>query len=215
MSSREEVLAGLGKAVLDGNKVQAKTFAEKAIAAKIDPYDAIMKGCSEGMKELGEKFSKREVFIPEVLLSAEAMYAAMDVLKPHIKPEEITIGTVVLGVVEGDVHDIGKNLVKIMLEAAGFRVIDLGSDVALRQFVDKVKEEKPEIVGMSSLMTTTIIGIKDALDMFKEEGIRDKVRVLIGGSAVSQKFADVIGADSYGDNAAEAARVAKELVGKA
>jgi corrinoid protein of di/trimethylamine methyltransferase len=210
MSRKEEILRGLAEAVVEGDADKAKRLAEEAIKEGIDAYEAIMEGCAKGMQIVSEKFEKGEMFVPEVLCSADAMYAAMDVLKPHIKIEKGARAKVVIGTVEGDIHDIGKNLVKAMLEAAGAEVIDLGRDVPLRKFVEVAKEVDADIIAMSALMTTTMLGMRTVVEMAKKEGLKSKT--LIGGAPTSPEFARSIGADAHGKDAAEAVRIVKELV---
>lgn len=210
---REEILEGLAKATIEGDAERAKQLAEEALKAGIDPYDAIMKGCAEGMKVVSDLYEKGEMFVPEILLSAEAMYAAIDVLKPHLKVEKVgKTARVVIGVVEGDIHDIGKNLVKIMMEAAGFQILDLGRDVPKSQFVEKAKEFNANVVAMSTLMTTTMGGMKDVIRLLEEAGMRDKVRVIVGGAPLSPEFAKSIGADAYGKDATEAVKIVSSMI---
>jgi corrinoid protein of di/trimethylamine methyltransferase len=211
--STEEILAGLAKAVIDGDTDKAVQLANKVLEARLDPYKAMMDGCGAGMKVVGEKYQNGEMFIPEILLSAEAMYAVMDILGPHIRVEDIPYtGKVVAGVIEGDIHDIGKNLLVMLLKASGFEVVDLGRDVAVKDFVQKAKDEKAEIIAMSTLMTTTAPGMKRVIDILQEEGIRDKVKTIIGGAAVSKEFAKTIGADAYGEEVADGIKIIKDLM---
>ena len=150
--------------------------------------------------------------VPEILVCSDAMYAAMDILKPHVKLESVgTPARVVIGVVEGDIHDIGKNLVKIMLEGAGFEVFDLGRDVPLQNFVAKAEEVNADIIGMSTLMSTTMGGMKGVMDVLEKEGLRSKYKVMIGGGPIWQSYANKIGADAYGNDASEAVRIAKRF----
>lgn len=168
----------------------------------------------DGMNKASELYDAEEYFVTDVLLCSDAMYAGLDVLRPHLpvedKEKSQPIG--VIGVVEGDTHDIGKNLVKIMMETAGFEMHDLGRDVPLDNFVEKAIEVKAQLICMSTLMTTTMGGMSVVIERLKEKGIRDDVVVMIGGSPISQKFAKDIGADAYTANAVEAVRVAKELL---
>ena len=171
-----------------------------------------MEGLAKGMEVVSEKYEQEEYFVPELLICSDAMYAALEILRPHVKLE--TVGTpvkVVIGVVQGDIHDIGKNLVKIMLEGSGFEVYDLGRDVPLQDFVDKAKEVDADIIAMSTLMSTTMGGMKNVIEILEEEGIRDRYKVIIGGGPIWQSFANKIGADAYGDNVSEAIRIARKL----
>ena len=214
MSSREEILKKLAQAVIDGDEEAAREWAQKALEAGVDAYEAIMQGCAEGMKVVSDLYDKGEYYVPEILLSADAMYAAVEVLRPHLKVAEKAErpATVVLGVVEGDIHDIGKNLVKLMLSSAGFNVIDLGRDVPLKKFIEAIKEHKAEVLAMSALMTTTMPGMKKVIEMLQQEGMRDQVRIIIGGAPTSMDYARSIGADMWGKDALEAVSKVKQLV---
>ncbi|NHV61023.1 MAG: cobalamin-binding protein [Candidatus Verstraetearchaeota archaeon] len=212
---KEEIFKNLAKCVVDGDEEGAKRWAEEAIKNNIDAYEAIMKGLAEGMRVVSELYEKGEYYVPEVLLSASAMNVAVEILKPHIKVDKTAKPiTVVLGVVEGDIHDIGKNLVKIMLDSAGFRVIDLGRDVPLQEFVRAVKEHGAEVIGMSALMTTTMPGMKKVIELLVSEGYRDKVKIMIGGAPTTMEYARSIGADSWGKDASEAVGIVRSLTAK-
>lgn len=212
--SKEELYKGLSDAVLNMDEEKVVILANEVIVEKYDAYEAIDKGLADGMERAGRLFEEEEYFIPELLMCSDAMYAGLDVLKPHLKAEEQgKKHKVVIGVVEGDTHDIGKNLVKIMLETSGFEVVDLGRDVPPRVFVEKAKEINAEIIALSTLMTTTMDGMAEVIDILKKENIRDSFKVIIGGGPISQSFADKIGADGYSPNAAEAVRLARKLVG--
>jgi len=162
---------------------------------------------------VGPRFKNGEMFIPEVLQSAASMHAGMDVLKPHLKGKGVTSrGTIVLGTVEGDRHDIGKNLVGMMLEAGGFKVVNMGVDILAEDFVDKAVEQKAQVIGLSALLTTTMPAMKEVIEILKEEGKRDKVKVIVGGAPVTQKFANDIGADGYAPDAATAVELCRKLL---
>jgi methylmalonyl-CoA mutase cobalamin-binding domain/chain len=166
------------------------------------------------MDRAGKLFDEQEYFVPELIVCADAMYAGLDILKPHI-PADSDSGkkaTIVIGVIEGDTHDIGKNLVRIMQETAGFTVVDLGRDVPALTFIDAAIENNADIIAISTLMTTTMTGMADVIELLKQRGIRDNHKVIIGGGPISQGFADKIGADGYAVNAAEAVRLVKRLV---
>ncbi len=173
-----------------------------------------MNGLVKGMSKAGELFDAEEYFVTDVLLCSDAMYAGVDVFKPYLPKEGSgkKVPKAVIGVVEGDTHDIGKNLVKILMDTNGFEMFDLGRDVPLEQFVDKAEEVGADIIAMSTLMTTTMGGMRRVIEILKERGIRDKYTVMVGGSPISQKFADEIGADIYTANAVEAAEAAKRAV---
>ena len=206
---RDKILAALAAAVDAMDEKAAVEVTKAALAAGVDAYEAITGGLSKGMEVVSEKFEKGIYFVPEILLCADAMYAAIDVLRPHLaKENESGRPPVVIGVIEGDVHDIGKNIVKLMLEAAGYPVHDLGNDVAVSAFVGKARELGRGIVAVSTLMSTTMPGMGRLVEGLKDAGLRDSFRVLIGGGPVSGAFAQKIGADAYGTNAMDAVRIA-------
>jgi len=212
MATKEEVLSGLAKAIIDGDTDTAKKWAHECIKSNIDASEALTDGSQAGMIIVGDKYTAGELFLPEILLSAEAMYATMDILKPHLKKKAVVSGTIVIGVIEGDVHDIGKNIVKMMLEASGVNVVDLGRDVPLASFIEKAKETSANVVGMSSLMTTAMFRMRDVVEMMTEQGLRPKIKVLIGGAPTSPEFAESVGADGYAKDASEAVKVFERLV---
>nr|WP_092071851.1 corrinoid protein [Dendrosporobacter quercicolus]NSL49466.1 corrinoid protein [Dendrosporobacter quercicolus DSM 1736]SDM30435.1 methyltransferase cognate corrinoid proteins [Dendrosporobacter quercicolus] len=217
MSQTEELLIKqLSDAVVDMDEEKTVALAREIVERNIDAYLAIDQGLSDGMSRAGQLFEDEEYFIPELLMCSDAMYAGLEILKPHLKIQnkgEKQI--VVIGVVEGDTHDIGKNLVKIMLETSGYNVIDLGRDIPPRRFVDVAQEEKAHIIAMSTLMTTTMDGMAEVIRLLDAEQLRTKFKVMIGGGPISQAFADKIGADAYASNAAEAVRIARKLAGGA
>jgi corrinoid protein of di/trimethylamine methyltransferase len=192
------------------------SLARKAVNEGVDPFEAIQNGFARGMQIVGDKFAKLECFLPEVMLSADAMNAAVEVLKPHLvqRVDRGSQGTIVIGTIQGDVHDLGKSIVKIMLEAAGFTVHDLGNDAPVRQFVEKAQEVGADIIAASALMTTTMAHMPDIDGMLKELGIRDKYYVMLGGAPVIAEWAGEVGADGYGEDAAEAVETAKRLLQK-
>ena len=212
--AREEILKDLADSVLNMDEERAARTAKEAIESGLDPYEAISRGLVIGMNKVGELYENEEYFVPEVLICSDAMYAGLDVLRPYLKKEENgnKVGCVI-GVVQGDTHDIGKNLVKIMLDVAGFEIHDLGRNVPLADFVEKAKETRAGLICLSTLMTTTMDTMATVIEMLKEEGIRDRFKVLVGGGPISQAFADRIGADGYAPNAATAVKVAKALSG--
>jgi len=212
-ANKEELFKKLSDAVVDMNEDEVVILSNEIIAEKVDAYEAIDQGLSAGMEKAGKLFEEEEYFIPELLLCSDAMYAGLDVLKPHIKLDEhAEKHKVVIGVVEGDTHDIGKNLVKIMLETSGFEIFDLGRDISPAQFVAKAKEVGAKIIALATLMTTTMDGMDAVVQLLKDENIRDDYKVIIGGGPISQSFADKIGADGYAINAADAVKLAKRLV---
>lgn len=213
-ASKEELLEKLSDCVLDMEDEEVVDVAQAYIDAEYEAFDGIMGGLVDGMNKASDLYDQEEYFVTDLLLCSDAMYAGLDVLRPYL-PEEKTEEKprAVIGVVEGDTHDIGKNLVKIMMETAGFEMYDLGRDVPLETFVEKAKEVQASLVMMSTLMTTTMMGMPEVIKQLEAEGIRDQVKVMIGGSPISQKFADEIGADGYSANAVEAVKVAKKLLG--
>lgn len=213
MSSKEELLKKLSDGVLEMEEDDVAEAAQEYLDAGYPAFDGIMEGLVDGMNRASQLYEEEEYFVTDVLLCSDAMYAGLDILRPYL-PEVANDDKItgVIGVVEGDTHDIGKNLVKIMLETAGFNMIDLGRDVPLQQFVDTAKEQNADFVCMSTLMTTTMGGMETVIHLLEEAGIRNKVKVMIGGGPISQKFADKIGADGYSQNAVEAVKLAKRLL---
>jgi len=207
------ILDGLEKAVISGNKNDAVKYAKDALAAGVKALDAIDNGLVKGMTIVGDKYAKHEYFLPQVLLAANAMYGGLDILLPHIPKADAAKKVVgVIGVVEGDVHDIGKNIVKTMLTAAGLDMHDFGKDVPIENFVNSVKNQKANLIAMSTLMTPTMDGMKAVVDGLIENGDRMKVKIIIGGAPTSQAFADDIGADMHAINAQEAVKKVKEVL---
>ncbi|WP_455391821.1 corrinoid protein [[Eubacterium] cellulosolvens] len=206
-------LSGLAEAVIKGDIGQVTELTKKALDEKIDLNEIINNGLIAGMNVIGERFKNNEIFIPEVMISAQAMHAGMDILKPlftahGLEPE----GVVVIATVKGDVHDIGKNLVAMMFESAGFKVIDLGIDIDAPKVIKAVIEHKPNILALSTLLTTTLTNMKEIVKTLTHEGLRDKVLVMVGGAAVNDIYADEIGADGYAKDASLAVDKAKELM---
>ena len=215
MATKEELLQKMSDMVFEMEDEEIDDVCEEYIEAGYDALDGILHGLVDGMNRASEMYDQEEYFVTDLLLCSDAMYAGLDVLRPHL-PEDASVGEAkkaVIGVVEGDTHDIGKNLVKIMMETAGFEMFDLGRDVPLDSFVEKAKEVDADLIMMSTLMTTTMPGMKEVINKLKEQGIRDSIKVMVGGSPISQKYADDIGADGYSRNAVEAVEVAKRLCG--
>ncbi len=186
----------------------------KAALEEHSPEEIIQKGLLGGMAVIGERFKKNEVYVPEVLIAARAMKAGLKVLEPHLTENAIEpVATMVLGTVEGDLHDIGKNLVAMMFEGAGFRVIDLGVDVKAEQFSEAIEAHQPQLLGLSALLTTTMPAMEKIIEHLKERGLRDQVKVLVGGAPLSGNFAAEIGADGYAPDASSAVDVAKKVLG--
>lgn len=211
--NEEKILERLMTGVRDMDEVMTVKAANDALASRIDPLTAINNGLVAGMNQAGRLYEEEEYFVPELLLCSDALYAGMAVLSPHIKADNAAHAKpkVVIGVVQGDTHDIGKNLVKLMLEISGFEICDLGRDVQLDRFVDTVKELKADLLCMSTLMSTTMDHMPLVIEKLKEAGIRDSVKVMVGGGPLSKSFADRIGADGYSKNATGAVKLARQL----
>lgn len=204
----------MARALILGDRDTVAKKTREGLDLGLDPKGLIFKGLIPGMDVVGEKFRRNEYYVPQVLLSARAMYAGLDLLKPLITAATTGeyLGTVVIGTAQGDLHDIGKNLVAMMLEGAGFRVVNLGRDVAPEAFVGAAEEHRADLVGISALMTTTMPAMKRTIDALLRAGIRDRVKVIIGGAPVSQAYADEIGADGYAKDSTLAVTRAKTLV---
>lgn len=199
--------------VQKGNSESVETLVNEALSQEI-PADTIMDGgLVEGMNIVSKKFKNNECFIPEVLVSAKAMTVGLGILKPLLAEKNVKpLGKVVIGTIQGDLHDIGKNIVGMLLQGAGFEIIDLGADVHVDRFVESIKDENADLVGMSALLTTTMINMKTVIEGLKEAGIRESIKVVIGGAPVTQAYADQIGADGYAADAATGVDVAKKLL---
>ncbi|WP_227762023.1 cobalamin B12-binding domain-containing protein [Zhaonella formicivorans] len=203
----------LSKGVISGNEAKVRELTKSFVDGGSDPLEIINQGLIAGMSVVGARFKNGEMFVPEVLMSARAMSAGLEIVKPLIADTDMpSVGKVVIGTVKGDLHDIGKNLVAMMMESAGFTVVNLGVDIAPDKFVQAVKEYNPDIVAMSALLTTTMLSMKDTIEVLKEEGLRDKVKVIVGGAPISKDFADEIGADGFAPDAASATELCKQLV---
>ena len=199
--------------VIEGNEAVVNAMVAALLASGASARQILDNGLLPGMDIVGQRMKTGECFIPEVLLSARVMQGALELLGPHLhEGESSSTGTYVIGTVEGDLHDIGKNLVAMMLMGAGWKVVNMGTGVTVAQFVDAVKEHKPDILGMSALLTTTVPKMKATIEALKEAGLRDSVKVMVGGAPVTQAFADEIGADGYGANAGGAVDGAKALL---
>jgi len=209
-----EILSKISEAIIEGNIDDMVDLTEEALDDGISAQDILDKGLMAGMDYVGVEFKAGNMFVPEVLRSAKAMQTAMDILKPELAKEGARrTGKVLLGTVKGDMHDIGKNLVGMMCEGAGFEVKDIGKDIDPDAFVQAVRDYKPDVVGMSALLTTTMRSMGHTIKALEEAGLRDQVRVMVGGAPVTQAFANQINADGYAPNAAAAADLAKKLVG--
>ncbi len=203
-------LNGVSEALQRGKAEKVSELVKQALNEGVTPKNILEEGLIHGMSIIGKQFKKNEVYVPEVLIAARAMHAGMDVLKPKLIESGVkNIGKVVMGTVQGDLHDIGKNLVEMMLEGAGFEVIDLGTDISTDKFVEAVKEHRPNIIGMSALLTTTMVNMVEVIKALDAEGLRDKVKIMVGGAPVTQNYADQIGADGYSPDASSAVDKAK------
>ncbi|HHY39047.1 MAG TPA: cobalamin-binding protein [Clostridia bacterium] len=206
-------LGDLAQSVIAGDVAKSTELTKKALEMGVAPLDIINKGLIAGMEVVGERFKKGDMFVPEVLVAARAMNSGLDLIRPLLAETDIKgLGTVVIGTVKGDLHDIGKNLVAMMMESGGFKVINLGVDVPVEKFVEAVRTHKPQIVGMSALLTTTMLVMRDVVSALKESGLRDSVKVMIGGAPVTADYAKEIGADGYAPDAVSATDLAKKFV---
>lgn len=215
MSSKEDLLKEMSRCVLEMEDDETSRVAQEYADAGHDPKDGILLGLVDGMNKASDLYDAEEYFIPEMLICSQAMYNGLDVLRPLMPKDASSVsGRAVIGVVEGDTHDIGKNLVKIMLESAGYEVVDLGRDVPVQKFVDTVREIGASVLALSTLMSTSMKNMKRVIDLLAEAGIRDKVFVIVGGGPISQAFAKKIGADGYSDTATEAVRLVDGLISR-
>lgn len=215
--NQDEFLEELSKAILELDARKTLAYTRKALDLGLDPFDVIDRGLSKGMKEMGERFARGDVYIPHLVLAADIMNESLKILKPKLlqtKEREKTVTKVLIGTVQGDIHDLGKNLVATMLTASGFDVVDLGRDVPTKKVIEKVKEHKPDVVGLSALMTTTMLEQRKVVDSLKDTGLRNSVKVLVGGAPVSSEWAKEISSDGYAENALEAVKIAKLIVSK-
>jgi 5-methyltetrahydrofolate--homocysteine methyltransferase len=203
----------ISDAVIIGNQQKTIELVEAALKEGKKPGVIITEGLIPGMDIVGKKFTAREYYVPDMLIAARAMQSALKILKPMLVGDEIiNIGTCVIGTVQGDLHDIGKNLVGMMLEGAGFKVVDLGADVKTEKYIEAIKENSANVLGLSALLTTTMPMMKEVIEAVKTSGIRDKVKIVIGGAPLTQKYADEIGADGYSPDAASAVDLVKGLI---
>ena len=214
---RGELFNDIRKAIVEGDKPRAQELAKEAVRSGADLNEVIDKGYVPGIQAVGELWEKGEYFLPELITSGECMKAAMDILQPEMAKANIksrSLGKVVIGTVEGDIHDIGKNLVASMLQANGFEVFDLGADVKLERFIEKAEVEKADIICLSALLTTTMLNQKRLIEMLKQKGLYGKYKVLVGGAPATRKWADDIGAQGFAENAALAVKAAKAAMAK-
>lgn len=206
-------LENLSTNLINGKAEETKNFTQQALDEGISPKEILNNGLLIGMSEVGRRFKNNEFYVPEVLIAARAMKGAMAILKPMLIETGVEpIGKISIGTIKGDLHDIGKNLVGMMLEGGGFEVIDLGVDVSPEKFVDSIKEKGVQVIGMSALLTTTMINMRETMKLLDETNLRDKVKVMIGGAPVTDSYAKEIGADGYAPDAATAVEVVKSLL---
>ncbi|MCK6581525.1 MAG: corrinoid protein [Anaerolineales bacterium] len=211
----EQVLQNLFEAVLEGNFEGVKANVQSALDAELDPNTILNDGMIAAMREVGVRFEAGEYYVPEMLIAARAMQSGMAILKPHLQQaEKKSSGRVVMGTVKGDLHDIGKNLVGLMLEGAGYEIIDLGVDVPAEDFVKKAMELKPDVIGMSALLTTTMPSMKTTLDALDAAGLRRDIKVIVGGAPVTETYAQQIEADGFALDASRAVNLVNDLLGK-
>jgi len=205
----------LGQAIIECDAAKAAELTQKHVDEGVKPSEIINKGLISGMNVVGDRFKKGDMYVPEVMMAAKAMHAGMNIVKPLlVEGESSSTGKVLIGTVAGDLHDIGKNLVGMMMESGGMEVVDLGVDVPPDKIAAAVGEHKPQVLGLSALLTTTMLAMKDTIEVLKEEGLRDSVKVIVGGAPVTQDFADEIGADGWAPDAASAKDLALKLVGQ-
>ncbi|AFM23598.1 corrinoid protein [Desulfomonile tiedjei] len=211
---RAEILKNLSDGVVEYQEDQVKEYSNIALEEGVDPYDAIMNGLAAGMEIVGDLYDRQEYFVPEILMCADALYAGLDILKPHLKKDTASgmKGQVVIGTVQGDVHDIGKNLIKMMFDVGGFTVHDLGRDVPLEKFAEEQLRTDSEIVALSAMMTTTMMGMKKVIAMIKEKN--PDVAIMLGGAPVTKDVANLFGADGYAESAGNAVQEAIKMIGQ-
>jgi corrinoid protein of di/trimethylamine methyltransferase len=214
MSDRESILKGLYSSVVEGEEEAAAEFAEQSIAAGIPALEALDQGLTPGIREIGDRFGRMEAFLPEMVLAAKAMEAAVKVLEPHLDAKDTQKkAKIVLGTIKGDIHDIGKNIVSSLLKVNGYEVFDLGKDIPSASFISKAKEVDADLIGLSGLLTTSLPMMQEVIEFLEEDGLRDKYKVVIGGGPTSQEFADEIKADGYANTAADAVVLCDRLFG--
>jgi len=211
-----ELLERLSTAVLEGDSEKSLKLVQRGLKKELSPKEILDNGLVVGMDEVGARFKRGDMFVPEVLMSADSMAAAMEILRPLlVESGAELLGKIVMGTVKGDLHDIGKNLVSMMCEGAGFEIIDIGFNVDTEKFIEAIKEHQPKIIGMSAMLTTTMRAMGHTIKAIEEAGLRDQVKIMVGGAPVDRDFAARISADGYGSNAPSGADLAKQLAGVA
>jgi corrinoid protein of di/trimethylamine methyltransferase len=212
---QQEILENLSMAIIEGDEDKAKEYAHKILRSQMDPLEAVEQGLSKGIIVLGERFEKGEIFLPDLLIAVDAFNCAVEILKPAMEAQkrQVTkVGKVLIGTVNGDVHGIGKNIVAIVLEANGFEVVDIGVDNPSLKFVEEAEKTKADVIGLSSLMTTTMPSQKEVIEILKEMNLRQKYLVIVGGGPVTKEWADKIGADGYAESAFQAVEIVRKLL---
>jgi corrinoid protein of di/trimethylamine methyltransferase len=214
MDTREDLFESIAQAVIDGDRQACVALAGDVISKGIDPFQAIQHGFTRGMATVGDKFARLEYYLPDVMRCADAVDGGVSVLQPYIleQGKDESAGIVVLGTIKGDLHDLGKNIVATMLRAAGFEVYDLGCDTPVRAYINKAEQVKADIIGVSAILTTTMAYMPDLLSMLEELGLRDRYHVILGGAPVTPSYAEEIGADGYGETAADAVETAQRIM---
>jgi len=208
-----DVLKELAASIISGNAPKSEELTRNALEGGTEPEKVLNQGLVSGMEVVGAKFKNNEFYVPEVLIAARAMKAGMKILRPRLAESGVEpIGRLVIGTVKGDLHDIGKNLVAMMMEGAGFEVIDLGVDVVPQAFADAIRDNKAEVIGMSALLTTTMVNMREVISTLENEGLRKSTRIVVGGAPLTQNFAEEIGADGYAPDAASAVDMIKNLL---
>ncbi len=208
-----EILNELAESIIAGAAQKSQELTQKALDEGTKPVDVLNKGLIAGMQVVGKKFKNNEFYVPEVLIAARAMKAGLNLLRPKLVESGVEpLGRFVVGTVKGDLHDIGKNLVAMMMEGAGYEVIDLGVDVSPEQFANAIQEKNAQVVGMSALLTTTMVNMKQVIQQISDKGLRDDVKIVVGGAPLTQNYADEIGADGYAADAASAVELVKSIV---
>ncbi|MEM2913634.1 MAG: corrinoid protein [Candidatus Bathyarchaeia archaeon] len=215
MVNKEEILVRIRDAIVNLDIDNIGRLCEEAVGAGVPAYEVVMEGMAKGMEVVGEKYERNEYFLAELIMAGETMKEGMKALEPHLKAGELKrTGKVVIGTVRGDLHDIGKNIVATLLNAAGFEVIDLGVDVPPEKFIEAVKENSPDIVGMSALLTTTMIEMEGIIKELKKAGLREKVKIIIGGAPITKEYAEKIGADAAARDAVEGVNICKSWMAR-
>ena len=212
---KKQLMENIVRSIIDGDQVKAQEYAREALNINIDPLEVVESGFSRGMAIVGESFERGESYLPELLMAAATFKAAMEILEPEIEAQNKEIakaGTVLLGTVKGDVHDLGKNIVAMVLETNGFSVVDIGVDVPSLNFIEEAKNVKADVIALSSLMTTTMPAQREIIEILKEKNLRDEYFVIVGGGPVSEEWAERIGADGFGKTAVDAVELIKKLL---